>query len=279
MAQVARGLKRFFLQALPVGTRRRVLQAHPNLRKAAPSGLKLQFNEYLDEFSVNIDTRFKVERIMWTGRYEPDLLALLERWVTAKCVCFDIGANVGALTLAMAQRVRGGSGQVHAFEPAPGNYARLLKNIALNPSVRSQIHPVNRGVGAEPGTLFWQEEKGNEGNGGLLGTSGVSVSVTTLDQYCQEHDIDRLDFVKIDVESMEYEVLCGAAGTLRRCRPRLYFETMGRSAGLRDPDIFRRLEKFLVDLDYDLFRLNRQKELVPTRAEDFGDYTIGIPRS
>lgn len=267
-----------FLQALPAGLRQRVLRTRPNLRKAAPSGMKLQFDEYLGEFSVNIDTRFKVERIMWTGQYESDLLALLQRWVAPEWVCFDVGANVGALTLAMAQRVRGGSGRVHSFEPAPATFARLQRNLALNPSIQSQVSPVNVGVGAQPGTLFWQEEAGNEGNGGLLSTTGVAVPVTTLDQYCAETKIARLDFIKIDVESMEYEVLCGAEATLRQFQPRLYFETMGRSAGVRDADIFRRLEQLLTGLGYDLFQLNRRRELIPTRAEGFSDYTIGIPR-
>ena len=55
MAQVARALKRLSLSLLPRQARMVLLQRYPNLRKAAPTDLKLQFNDYLGEFTVNID--------------------------------------------------------------------------------------------------------------------------------------------------------------------------------------------------------------------------------
>lgn len=255
-----------------------LLQRHPNLRKAAPQDLNLRFDGYLGQFTVNIDTRFKVERIMWTGRYEPDLIHLLAQWVRPDSVCFDVGANVGAIMLAMAQRLKGGSGKVHAFEPASQTFARLQANVALNPSVEANIVLVNQGVGEKPCILRWSEEPGNEGNGGLLGTTGTEVLVTTVDRYVSENHISRLDVMKIDVESMEYEVLLGATEAMRRFHPRLYFETMGRSKGLREQGIFRRIEELLCGLGYELFRLDRQRRLVPTHAAAFADYTIALPR-
>lgn len=278
MAQVAREVKRVILQLLPERTRLGLLQKHPSLRKAAPRNLQLRFDGYLNEFSVNIDTRFKVERIMWTGRYEPDLLHLLAKWLRPESVCFDIGANVGALSLAMAQRMKGGSGRVYSFEPAPETFQRLQANVALNPSVQTHVVPVNLGVSFEPGSLRWLEEVGNEGNGGLLSNRGIEVPVTTVDQFCAEHGVTRIDVMKIDVESMEYEVLRGAAESLRRFQPKLYFETMGRSRGLRERNIFTKIEELLRGLGYDLFRLDSRHELVPTDARHFVDYTIGLPR-
>lgn len=256
----------------------RLLQRYSNLRKAAPTDLKLQFNDYLGEFTVNIDTRFKVERIMWTGRYEPDFLHLLDQWMQPDWVCFDVGGNVGALTLAMAQRLKGGPGQVHTFEPAPETFARLRTNVDLNPSVKGNVVLVNQGVGEKPCVLRWSEEPGNEGNGDLLGITGTKVLVTTVDRYVLENNISRFDIMKIDVESMEYEVLLGATEAMRRFHPRLYFETMGRSKGLRERDIFWRIEKLLRGLGYELFRLDRQRRLVPTQASSFVDYTIALPR-
>ncbi len=278
MAQVARAFKRLSLSLLPRQARIVLLQRYPNLRKAAPTDLKLQFNDYLGEFTVNIDTRFKVERIMWTGHYEPDFLHLLDQWMQPDWVCFDVGGNVGALTLAMAQRLKGGSGKVHTFEPAPETFARLRTNVALNPSVEGNVVLVNQGVGEKPCVLRWSEEPDNEGNGDLLGTTGTEVAVTTVDRYVLDNDISRLDMMKIDVESMEYEVLLGATKAMRRFHPRLYFETMGRSKGLRERDIFLRIEKLLRGLGYELFRLDRQRRLVPTHAASFADYTIALPR-
>lgn len=267
-----------FLQLLPESTQMDLLRKHPNLRKAAPQNLKLRFDAYLGEFKVNIDTRFKIERIMWTGRYEPELLHLLGQWVQPDSICFDVGANVGAISLAMAQRLKGGSGRVYSFEPAPGNFARFQANVALNPSVQPHIVPVNCGVGQQPGTLNWTEEPGNAGNGTLVAGSGIAVPVITVDAFCAEREVTRIDVMKIDVESMEYEVLCGAKESLRRWRPKLYFETMSRSKDMQAGDIFQKIEDLLRGLGYELFRLNRQRELVPTDARHLADYTIAIAK-
>lgn len=279
VAQISRELKRVFLQIMPEQMRMNLLDRHPNLRKSAPRKLTLQFDRYLGEFTVNIDTRFKVERIMWTGFYEPDLLELLRSWIEPGSVCLDLGANVGAITLAMAQRMKRSSGRVYAFEPAPETFVRLQANLALNPSVALHVIPVQLGVSDKPGVLHWAEEVGNEGNGGLLKGDGVEVEVTTVDRFCAERNIDRVDVVKIDVESMEYEVLCGAVETLRRDHPKLYFETMERSKGLRERNVFQKIEELLRGLDYELFKLDRRRKLVEAHAESFADYTIALVRA
>ena len=71
MAQLSRAIKRAFLQACPPRLRSELLNSCPNLRKAAPEGLCFVYPDYYSGIAVNIDTRYKVERIMWSGRYEP----------------------------------------------------------------------------------------------------------------------------------------------------------------------------------------------------------------
>jgi FkbM family methyltransferase len=275
MAQWGRALKRLGLTLAPRSCRDALLERFPALRRSAPRGIQLVFDRYLGEFKVRIDSAFGVERSMWTGVYEPELMPWLDRWIKPGWVCLDIGANVGAVSLALAQRARPG-GRVFAFEPAPSTFARLRENLALNPAVAGMIEPVNLGLGEAEGVLRWSEEAGNEGNGTLLGRDGVEVRVTTVDAFVEAQRLAQVDFMKIDVESMEYEVLRGAARTLRASRPVLYFETMPRSKALRGADIFRRIEALLGEAGYRLYR-PRGAALEAADSGRLGDYTAALP--
>jgi FkbM family methyltransferase len=276
MAQVSRALKKGLLLLCPASLRLSLLQSRPNLRKAAPGGMKLRFHHYLGNLSVDIDTTYKVERIMWTGEYEPPLMRFLRTHQTAGWTCFDVGANVGAVALALA-KYSGAQGSVYAFEPGPPNLLRLGNNFALNPELqaRTQILPV--GVGETPGELWWAEEQGNPGNALLSGAGTHRIRVVTLDDVAREHRIDRVDFIKIDVEGMELQVMRGAEGLLRNSRPALYFETLSRYVETDKGAAFGNFQKLLVDeLGYLLHRLGPAGELIPLSGSGHGDYTVAV---
>src|SRR5271156_536189 len=171
MAQVSRALKTAFLVLCPASLRQHLLQTRPNLRKAAPAGMCFQFSSYLGDVSVHIDTTYRVERHMWTGEYEPPLIRFLQAHNTEGWNCFDVGANVGAVALALAKYV-GSSGKVYAFEPGPPNQQRLHDNFKLNPELLGRTELLECGVADKPGELWWAEERGNPGNA-LLSVKGT----------------------------------------------------------------------------------------------------------
>src|SRR5262249_38354537 len=74
--------------------------------------------DYAGSISVQIDTRYNVEREMLTGIYESDVAAVIEEHVIVGDCCIDVGANIGAITLLLCKRV-GNSGKVISFEPGP----------------------------------------------------------------------------------------------------------------------------------------------------------------
>ncbi|HWY85709.1 MAG TPA: FkbM family methyltransferase [Gemmataceae bacterium] len=134
----------------------------------------------------------------------------------------EIGANIGAHTVTLAQAVWPG-GSVLAIEPQRIVFQTLCANLALNNIINVDARQL--AVGAAPGTILVpQLDFAKENNfGGLgLGTHqlGEPVSVITLDSL----NLARCDFVKIDVEGMEKAVLEGAVDTLARCQPVLYVE-------------------------------------------------------
>lgn len=276
MAQIGRALKRTFLQLVPTGLAASLLRNYPNLRKAAPPGRSFVFDSYCSDIRVNIDTRFKVERIMWSGTYEPALVQFLHTRNLLGWTCVDIGANVGAVALLLARLV-GENGHVYAVEPGPPNLARLQKNFELNPPLAAHTKIIPRGIGRTQSELWWAEEKGNPGNAMLAQEGSHRISVDTLDNIVREYDIDHIDFIKIDVEGMELEVMLGGRQSLKRMKPILYFETLARYGDIHSGSNFQLIESFLTgECGYELFRISTSGELQPLSGQNFDDYTVAV---
>jgi FkbM family methyltransferase len=134
----------------------------------------------------------------------------------------DVGANIGLLTLPFARLVRP-AGRVIAFEPQRIIYQMLCGNLALNAIDNVVAH--NSAVGRQAGSItvppIDYTQPGNFG-GVSVGTSaeGETAPLLTIDSLA----LPKCDFMKIDVEGMELDVLEGASNTLQRFRPRLYLE-------------------------------------------------------
>jgi len=278
MAQVSRAIKTTILRTCPHKLRNALLRRYPNLRKAATPGQSFVFDSYHSGIKVNIDTRYKVERIMWSGLYEPPLMRYLDSLDMTEWTCMDIGANVGAVALVLAKKV-GSGGKVFAFEPGAPNLQRLRGNFALNPSLASVTEVVGSGVGRAKTQLWWTEEAGNPGNASLGSTGSQAVPITTVDDFVRERSLERLDFMKVDVEGMELDVFNGAKESLLRFRPILYYETLSRYSGAQSGDNFNKLDRFLIDeCGYTLHRLTSSGELKPASGSGSSDYTVAVIR-
>jgi FkbM family methyltransferase len=135
----------------------------------------------------------------------------------------DVGANIGAHTVALAQRV-GPEGFVYAFEPQRAVFQLLCANMALNEIFN--VECVQAVCGSSPGEEMLPDLRYDlGGNFGGFGQqffgSGRRVRRVTLDDYA---DADRVTLLKIDVEGMESEVIGGAETLIARHRPVLYVE-------------------------------------------------------
>ncbi|MCC5808190.1 MAG: FkbM family methyltransferase [Opitutales bacterium] len=231
------------------------------------------YGEYLGDIRLHIDTRYLVERIAWTGAYEPELQHYIRRSLPPGAVALDIGANIGAVTLGLAQQV-GQQGRIHAFEPAPPNRKRLAANLDLNPDLarRVDVHPV--ALGEKSANLYWNEEPGNPGNGWLRDSGKIPVPVRTLDEVAPQLNLSRLDFIKIDVEGMEEAVLRGGRDTVCRWKPVLYFETLARfrNEGTGHGSILDDLRP----LGYRFHRLRTDGTPVPLAPGKWDSYTLAV---
>jgi FkbM family methyltransferase len=160
---------------------------------------------------------------MFLSAYEPDEIAVLERYLKAGDVFVDVGANIGYLTAVGASLV-GPTGQVHSFEPVPDYSSRLESLRAANPQYEINVNAM--ALGEHEGTAeIAQAPKGNIGwntmvPGMLPGETRHSVPVQRLDRYLSQRGIKRVALIKIDTEGFELPVLRGASGFLDSATPR-----------------------------------------------------------
>jgi FkbM family methyltransferase len=248
------------------------------IAKSCPPGHSIIYEKYLDEFSVWLDNAISIETQVIHAGYENDLIAVLGRFLRAGDVAIDIGANVGLLSLAMAQRV-GITGKVLAFEPGPRFFERFHANLAENSTASSIISAERVGLSDRAQVLYWQEDPSQKGNA-MLGPSGeVAVSVTTLDRAIAESGIDRLRFLKIDVEGMEWEVLKGGQESIKRFRPLVYFETLPETPIKRGFDVFQQIVDLVAPFGYQLNRVNLDGSIEPATVASLSHNSMLIPTS
>ena len=142
---------------------------------------------------------------------------LFEEYVKPGMSVVDVGANIGYHTLAFAHLV-GSSGKVISIEPSPENLIELRANIVNNNLTNVRLEEI--AIGARTTTA---RIRGGINSGVLLSGGAPGIGEVTLKPL---GDVlpEKVDFVKIDVDGYEGEVIQGAAEVLYRDRPTLLLE-------------------------------------------------------
>jgi len=133
-------------------------------------------------------------------------------------VVFDVGAHKGAYVEA-ALRVVDGRLRAFSFEPQNACFEILRARYASDPRVSLHKTAISRKVGAAE--LFFREQGESVASlcrQGDAQTKAQKVSVTTIDQFCDENGVTRIHFLKIDTEGQEMEVLQGASRMIQEGR-------------------------------------------------------------
>jgi len=144
---------------------------------------------------------------------------LLERLALTKpLIIFDVGANTGDYALLVSQLCADAT--IHAFEPLPSTFEILKKRLADTPTVQlnnfglgasEQVVPLHhRGGGDVTASAFPLESDSQREAPAQV----TSVRIVRGDDYLKSVALPKVDFLKIDVEGMEYEVMKGFGGFL-----------------------------------------------------------------
>ena len=184
------------------------------------------------------------------GDWEPHVRRYLAATVQPDWTCLDIGANLGAHTLALA--VLAQRGRVVAFEADPVNHALLCRNADALAPPKAPVEALAVALWDRPGRLiiggadelagcaFVAEPAAADPadterrlrsvvDAAAIADTALHVRLSevpavTLDDWVAAQDLDRLDFIKLDVEGAETHVLRGAVRSLARYRPVLLVE-------------------------------------------------------
>jgi FkbM family methyltransferase len=149
-----------------------------------------------------------VERMIGQGAFENERASFLRRHLLPDDLFIDIGANIGFFTIIAART----GVRVHAFEPHPRNYKRLLRNLRLNGFTDAQVQPHSCALGDSDGTvLLYQSLNDNYGMSSIVldfSPDGFPVPLRRLDDLLPSPTSRCV--IKIDVEGAELQVLDGA---------------------------------------------------------------------
>jgi len=181
------------------------------------SGLKKKINNY----DVQLPARYIN---YFPSDYEAKNFNFLQEETKQGDTILDIGAHIGLFAVIAAKLVSP-NGKVYAFEPTPKTNDILHKTIAIN-HLDKIIEPRNEAMGKSPGktTFYISDNIGDNGNS-LVSykkdrkLNGIEVTILTVDDFVKQQNLQRVDFIKIDVEGAELDTLLGAIETFENLRP------------------------------------------------------------
>jgi FkbM family methyltransferase len=187
--------------------------------------------------------------------------------IKQNAVIFDVGANIGLYSLSYAILYQ--NANIFSFEPHPNTFSKLQTSINLNKDLKTRIKIFNIGLSNRNGFLDisiptssqhprYDPEK-NILDSELCSIHGegdhkIKCSFETLDNFCHHNGIKKIDFIKIDVEGHEYEVLEGAEKSIESTKPIICIEynEITRTLSNYDNESF---EKFFRDRGYTIYGL------------------------
>lgn len=162
-------------------------------------GMKFRIRNFSSDFTIFYE-------IFYSKSYTKDFS------IPEDSIVLDIGAHIGLFSV-MASRI---AKKVYSFEPEPENFNLLLTNIRLN-SIKN-IEAINKAVSKKTGTA--KLRIGVDESECSLDKKGIDVATISLKDFFDTYNIKKIDFLKMDCEGSEYDILMST--------PKEYLERIGK---------------------------------------------------
>ena len=202
---------------------------------------------------------------------------LLRKFINSDSIILDIGGHSGQYAKLLARLAP--QGKVYSFEP--GSYPRSILVLSLRLNRLHNVEVVGKGLGAEQGTLslvtplkengvfrFGLARIGTQENGTL--TAIEEVPMTSIDRFANDVGLKSLDFIKIDVEGWEAQILRGGSKTIRRYCPTMMVELVASQLS-RSGDDLEAVWAMLLSWGYNPYIYIDERTLVPHPDPRDGD--------
>lgn len=185
--------------------------------------------------------------------WEPHLHTIFNKFINKSSIVVECGCHIGSHTVKLASLCD----KLYGFEPMPVTYELLCNNMKLNEIKNTVIY--NKGVADKNGrTKYSWIPSTNIGGSGLennpMGkpnwidttSENIEVELITIDSL----NLNKLDFMKIDVEGYESLVIKGALETIKKCKPVIIMEVWANHHGSVDMDFTKKTFQELLDVGY-----------------------------
>ena len=207
--------------------------------------------------------------LYWNGGYENEVVWILDKIIDKDSVCVDIGANIGIYTILCSEK----GNKVISFEPHPAFHQRLLDNIERNGFKNVTAHQLalssEKGgaiLFSPPDSMRNKSATMKEINSEL--TEKISVKKDTLDNFLAKEA--RIDFIKIDTDGSDADVILGGKELIKKFKPTVLFEYIKEF-----PEIKARYDEamsFLKGEGYELFEvLDRELKEFDGTSDNFAN--------
>ena len=284
MANLLLSLAAFTARVLPMPVKRALYRSDPlaklirvSLNRVAPSGLSLIRVAAGGLAGISFRLDLHSEKDYWLGTYEPELQSAIDLFVKPGMVAYDVGANIGYITLLLARKV-GKSGKTIAFEALPANLVRLRENVELN-ALADRVVIVPMAVVDHSQTVrFLVGPSGGmgkvDGSGGRkVKGSDVQLEIpgVSLDDFVFSSGNFAPNVIKMDIEGGEVLALAGMRRTLVEAQPVIFLECHGPEAG---EIVFKTLRS----TGYSIFHMRPGYQQVNQENDlDWKAYLVAIP--
>jgi FkbM family methyltransferase len=173
-----------------------------------------------------------LQREIYFHEFDKKQLGKLIAQIPADGICIDVGANVGFYSLHIAKKLKE-NGRIYSLEPDPNLFQILKTNCSLN-EFGKKIRTYNYALSnTSQRRSFFIAPAHCSGGGSLhlhdsLPGTSIEVYCISLDAFVRAEQIERIDFIKIDVEGFEFEVIEGAHQLMSEQRiDKIYIEFNG----------------------------------------------------
>ena len=249
-------LVRTYLRWCPITDGKRLLLSLTRELITPEDPVTIFHSKYQFQLKVNLANPEHQYLYFYGTHDERHVVTKLLKIIQSGDICWDIGANIGFYTCLLASRVQE-AGAVVAFEPALRTCGYLHENVSLNRFANVTV--VNKGLGdkAEQRPLYYSEAALAEGTASLKYPNGRAaserVTLDTIDNLIRELPVP--DFIKIDVEGYQLEVLRGGEHFLKTHAPLLMAEL--KDVGETNRALFTEIENYVADLGYQLYEIRK----------------------
>lgn len=220
-------------------------------------------NNYIKMKMYPLDSAAVPATIMSFGDYESeelDMVIKLLKMIDEDCVVFDVGSNLGWYTLNIFKDSP--KRKLYAFEPIEDTYNKLVENLRINET--ENVFSFNIGFYNKNAELDFFYDITASGASSLVDlrqintTKLVKCSFQKMDDFVESNHIDRLDFIKCDVEGAELFVYKGGINSIERYKPIIFSEMLRKWSAkfnYHPNDII----KLLKNIGYNCYIINKSK--------------------